>query len=147
MKLIPVYTWNKSLVNLEIRQKKFSKQPGAQGVILLAFVVIAMLLANLPFTKELYHSVLETDLAISANFNGHQVLFPKDMTVERFINDILMVVFFFTVGLEIKREIAHGELSSPQKAIMPVIAAVGGVLVPALIYFFINQGTAASSGW
>ncbi len=147
MKLIPVYTWNKSLVNLEIRQKKFSKQPWAQGVILLAFVVIAMLLANLPFTRELYHSVLETDLAISANFNGHQVLFPKDMTVERFINDILMVVFFFTVGLEIKREIAHGELSSPQKAIMPVIAAVGGVLVPALIYFFINQGTAASSGW
>lgn len=147
MKLIPVYSWNKSLVNLEIRQKKFSKQPWAQGVILLTFVVIAMLLANLPFTRDLYHSILETDLSISANFRGHLLLFPKDMTVEKFINDILMVIFFFTVGLEIKREIAFGELSSPKKAIMPVIAAIGGVVVPALIYFFINKGTAASSGW
>ena len=58
-----------------------------------------------------------------------------------------MVVFFFTVGLEIRREIAYGELSSPKKAIMPVIAAFGGVILPALIYTVINHGTAASSGW
>ena len=69
------------------------------------------------------------------------------MTVEKFINDILMVVFFFTVGLEIKREITNGELSSPKKAIMPVIAAFGGVVAPALIYTLINHGTASGSGW
>ena len=107
-----------------------------------------MLLANLPGTRDFYFSILETDLAISVQTpEGGGFLFPAGMTVEKFINDILMVVFFFTVGLEIKREIVCGELSSPQKAIMPVIAALGGVLVPALIYFLINHGTAAASGW
>ena len=69
------------------------------------------------------------------------------MTVEKFINDILMVVFFFCVGLEIKREIVCGELSTVKKAMLPVIAAVGGMLVPALIYTCFNAGTAAGSGW
>ena len=69
------------------------------------------------------------------------------MTVEKFINDILMVVFFFTVGLEIKREIVCGELSSMKKAMLPVIAAMGGMLMPALIYIIVNGGTSASSGW
>ena len=69
------------------------------------------------------------------------------MNVEKFINDILMVVFFFTVGLEIKREIVCGELSSMKKAMLPVIAAMGGMLMPALIYTCFNAGTSASSGW
>jgi NhaA family Na+:H+ antiporter len=69
------------------------------------------------------------------------------MTVEKFINDILMVVFFFTVGLEIKREVVCGELSTPKKAVMPIIAAFGGVIAPALIFFGINHGTDAASGW
>ena len=64
MKLIPVYTWNKSVVNLETRGRKFSKQPWAQGVILISFVVIAMLLANLPWTKDAYHEILETGLKV-----------------------------------------------------------------------------------
>ncbi len=148
MPLIPIYHWNKSLVNFENRQRRFSKQPWAQGVILLACVVLAMLLANLPFTRDAYFNILETDIGINAmSPDGNGFMFPRGMTVEKFINDILMVVFFFTVGLEIKREIVFGELSSPQKAIMPVIAAFGGVLMPALIYVLINHGTAASSGW
>ena len=148
MKLIPIYTWNKAMVSLEIQRKKINKLPWLQGAILLACVVIAMLLANLPGTQGMYFSILETDLAIAVNTpEGGGFLFPAGMTVEKFINDILMVVFFFTVGLEIKREIVCGELSSPQKAIMPVIAALGGVLVPALIYILINRGTAAASGW
>ena len=69
------------------------------------------------------------------------------MTVEKFINDILMVIFFFTVGLEIKREVVCGELSSFKKAILPVIAAFGGVLVPAGIFTLVNHGTLAASGW
>jgi NhaA family Na+:H+ antiporter len=148
MPLIPVYTWNKTLIRFGSRRKKFSKQPWAQGVILLACVIVAMLLANLPWTREFYFHLLETDLGISVQSpDGKGFVFPAGMTVEKFINDILMVVFFFTVGLEIKREIVCGELSTPKKAVMPVIAALGGVLAPALIYALVNHGTAASSGW
>ncbi len=148
MKLIPTYTWNKTLVYLDQRRKVIRTLPWLQGVILLVCVIIAMLLANLPATRDFYFSFLETDLAISVTPpEGDGFLFPAGMTVEKFINDILMVVFFFTVGLEIKREIVCGELSSTQKAIMPVIAALGGVLVPALIFALVNHGTAASSGW
>lgn len=148
MKLIPIYTWNRSYISFENRNKRFSKQPWAQGVILLVCVVIAMLLANLPWTREFYKSFLETSLSIHvASPDGNGFTFPADMTIEKFINDILMVIFFFTVGLEIKREIKYGELSTRQKAIMPIIAAFGGVVMPALIYVLVNHGTAASSGW
>ncbi len=148
MRLIPVYTWNKTLVNIGNRRRAFFRQPWAQGVILLACVVVAMLLANLPWTRHFYFNLLETDIAITVHSpEGNGFIFPAGMTVEKFINDILMVVFFFTVGMEIKREIVCGELSTPKKAIMPVIAAFGGVLVPALIYVLVNHGTAASSGW
>ena len=154
MKLIPIYWWNKEVHNFRVSQSNFSKQPWAGGVVLLICVIVAMLLANLPFTKGIYRAVLETDLCFHikspANALGVSAIdweFPKDLTVERFINDILMVIFFFTVGLEIKREVICGELSSPKKAVMPVIAAFGGVLVPAGIFALINHGTMASSGW
>ena len=148
MRLIPLYTWNRTLVNLGNRRRRFLEQPWAQGLILLTCVIIAMLLANLPGTRDFYFNLLETRVHIAVDSpNGPDFLFPKGMTVEKFINDILMVVFFFAVGLEIKREIVYGELSTPKKAIMPVIAALGGVLAPALIFSLINHGTAASSGW
>ena len=148
MRIIPVYTWNRTLVQIGNKRKNFAKQPWAQGVILLVCVVVAMLLANLPWTREFYFDLLETDVAITVlHPDGGGFSFPEGMTVEKFINDILMVVFFFTVGLEIKREIVYGELSTPKKAVMPVIAALGGVLAPALIYTLVNHGTAASSGW
>ena len=149
MALIPIYWWNKEVHNFRISQDKFSKQPWAQGVVLLACVVVAMLLANLPFTKHIYHAVLETRLfaGIQSPDGSIDWVFPRGMTVEKFINDILMVIFFFTVGLEIKREVVCGELSSFKKAILPVIAAFGGVAVPAIIYTVVNHGTIAASGW
>ena len=148
MRLFPIYTWTKGIRNFDHRRRKFSNQPWAQGVILLACVVVAMLLANLPFTKEIYHNILETKLSLFFKTpGGKDVWFPKGMTVESFINDILMTVFFFTVGLEIRREMKNGELSSVKKALMPVIAAFGGVVAPALIFTLVNHGTAASSGW
>ena len=149
MRLIPIYWWNKEIHNFKVSQDKFSKPPWANGVVLLVCVAIAMLLANLPFTQHAYHSFLNTKLAISINSpeNGVNWIFPRDMTVEKFINDILMVIFFFTVGLEIKREVVCGELSSFKKAIMPVIAAFGGVLAPALIFIAVNHGTLSASGW
>ena len=148
MRLFPIYTWTKGIRNFQNRRHKFSNLPWSQGVILLACVVVAMLLANLPFTKEFYRSVLETQVSLSFKVPGwKEILFPKGMTIESFINDILMTVFFFTVGLEIRREMKNGELSSVKKAMMPVIAAFGGVVVPALIFVLVNHGTAAASGW
>ena len=149
MALIPIYWWNKEVHNFRISQDKFTKQPWANGVVLLACVVVAMLLANLPFTKHIYHAVLETQLIghIKSPDGTIDWMFPRGMTVEKFINDILMVIFFFTVGLEIKREVACGELSSFKKAILPIIAAFGGVVAPALIYVLVNHGTLAASGW
>ena len=148
MRLFPIYTWTKGIRNFDHRRRKFSNQPWAQGVILLGCVVVAMLLANLSFTKEIYHSILETKLSLFLKTpGGKDVWFPKGMTVESFINDILMTVFFFTVGLEIRREMKNGELSSVKKALMPVIAAFGGVVAPALIFTLVNHGTAAASGW
>ena len=149
MALIPIYWWNKEVHNFKISQDRFSKQPWANGVILFACVVVAMLLANLPFTKQLYHDVLETQLTMNIKSPDGLIdwVFPRGMTVEKFINDILMVIFFFTVGLEIKREVVCGELSSFRKAILPVIAAFGGVVMPALIYTLINHGTLSASGW
>ena len=149
MRLIPIYTWNKGVLEFNKRSGRLSKKPWFQGALLMVCVVVAMLLANLPFTKDLYREILETHLQLHlySQDGAVDVLFPRDMTVEKFINDILMVIFFFTVGLEIRREIAHGELSSVKKAMLPVIAAFGGVIAPALIYTLINHGTMASSGW
>ena len=148
-KLIPIYTWNKGVLELTKKSDKLSKQPWFQGALLLTCVVLAMLLANLPFTRDLYQSILETNLQIRLHSQDGAVniLFPRDLTVEKFINDVLMVLFFFTVGLEIRREVANGELSSPKKAMLPIIAAFGGVITPAIIYAIVNHGTAASSGW
>lgn len=155
MRLIPIYTWTKGVDKLDKGTHKFLNRPWASGVILLSCVIVAMLLANLPFTKHLYHLFLETELSMGiqspvdaeTGMRAIDWVFPREMTVEKFINDILMVVFFFTVGLEIKREVICGELSSLKKAMLPVIAAIGGMAVPALIYMFVNSGTSAASGW
>ncbi len=144
----PIYSWNKMVARLSSHRRKLFNLPWFQGVILLFCVAVAMLLANLPSTRDIYFHILETDLGISVKTpEGLSLMFPVGMTVEKFINDILMVVFFFTVGLEIKREIVCGELSTTKKAVMPIIAALGGVVAPALIFSFINKGTAAASGW
>ena len=149
MKLIPTYTWTKGVHSIHCYSHSFMNKPWASGGILLLCVIVAMLLANLPFTRELYHEVLNTSLSMSIKSPSGNLdwVFPKNLNVETFINDILMVIFFFTVGLEIKREVVCGELSSVKKAMMPVIAAAGGMLAPALIYILINNGTEAQSGW
>lgn len=147
MRIFQHYTRVKYQHTFELGSARLMAKPWISGVLLMLCVVIAMLLANLPFTKEGYHAFLETHLSISIKSHHFEWIFPKEMTVEKFINDILMVVFFFTVGLEIKREVVCGELSSVKKAMLPVIAAMGGMLAPALIYTCFNAGTAASSGW
>lgn len=148
MKLIPIYKWSGNGIHFNPMSGHFTKQPWFQGVLLMLCVMVAMLLANLPFTKDIYHHILELKIQFSvSNSDSVVATFPRDLTVEKFVNDILMVIFFFTVGLEIRREITSGELSSVKKALMPVIAAIGGVIAPAMIYMFINNGTLAQSGW
>ena len=148
MRLFPIYSWTKGIRNFNHRRSKFTNQPWAQGVILLGCVVIAMLLANLPFTQDAYQNILHTDFSLwIKNPAGEGMFFPRGMNIGSFINDILMTLFFFTVGLEIRREMKNGELSSIKKALMPIIAAFGGVAAPALIFVLVNHGTAASTGW
>ncbi len=127
------------------RGRHFIGAPWAGGVILLLFVAIALILANSASTKELYHSILTTPLSFYIGEGGRVWGFELD--IERFINDGLMVVFFFVVGLEIKREILVGRLSSVRQAMLPVAAALGGMVVPAAIYAAFNAGTEFSAGW
>ena len=128
---------------LSQRGASFLKAPWAGGVVLIICVIVAMILANLPATSELYHHNLHMELGLY--IDGE--LFPRGMNIEKIVNDGLMVVFFFTVGLEIRREISDGELSTPKKAILPVVAAMGGMLIPALIYASFNAGTEVVHGW
>ncbi len=149
MRLFSAYRWNHTYHRVGARGRSFAEAPWAGGVVLLVCVVIAMLLANLPLTAEFYKHLLETDLSLTIKSPDGTIdwVFPTGMTVEKFINDGLMVVFFFTVGLEIKREIVCGQLSSFKRAILPVVAAAGGMLAPAMIFLLFNAGTASMNGW
>lgn len=142
-----MYSWNRERHVLSAYSYKFLGAPWAGGVVLLVCVALAMLLANLPLTAEIYHNLLHTNLSLNISYGEHNFIFPKEMTLEKAINDGLMVIFFFTVGLEIKREILFGQLSSVKKAILPVVAALGGMIAPALIYLLFNFGTPAQNGW
>ena len=119
----------------------FMHSPWAGGVMLVIFMLLALLLGNLPATQECYYGILHRNFTIG--FDG----FALSKSIEHWINDGLMVIFFFYVGLEIKREIIAGELSSPRKAAMPIAAAIGGMLFPAIIYLLFNAGGETASGW
>ncbi|HAF34211.1 MULTISPECIES: Na+/H+ antiporter NhaA [Sphingobacterium] len=127
------------LINLTVF-REFLKSSFAGGIILFSCVILALIVANTP----LYASVME--------FLNKEVGFESDHVHLKYswllwLNDGLMAIFFLLVGLEIKREIVEGELSSPSKAILPILAAVGGALLPAIIYFVLNQGTNTANGW
>jgi len=144
-----MYGWVRSGHIASERGRNFMNKPWAAGVVLLGCVMAAMLLANLPLTARYYHHFLEMELSAHIMSPNGLIdwVFPEGMTVEKLINDGLMVIFFFTVGLEIKREIICGELSSVRKAMLPVLAAAGGMLAPALIFMAFNHGTVAANGW
>ena len=121
--------------------KWFFKLEAASGLILLIAAIFALLISNSDFS-ELYFDSLEKYLFIGINEFGLK------LSVHHWINDALMAIFFFFVTLEIKREFIQGELSNIKQAMLPIIAAVGGMLVPALFYVFINWGNAETmNGW
>ncbi len=130
------------------RGRHFINAPWAGGAILLLFVGLALMLANSEATRDLYHAILTTPLSLSVGEVGNGGNgFSFSLDIERFINDGLMVVFFFVVGLEIKREIRVGRLSSVRQAMLPVAAAIGGMVVPAAVYAAFNGGGEFAAGW
>ena len=121
--------------------KWFFKLEAASGIILLISAIFALLVSNSSYSG-LYFNTLDKYLFIGINDFGLK------LSVLHWINDALMAIFFFFVTLEIKREFLQGELSNIKQALLPIIAAVGGMLVPALIYVFINLGNAETlNGW
>ena len=110
------------------------------SVLLLACAVAALVIANSPWA-DAYNDLLHTYIGVSwgdASFK---------LSLHHWINDGLMVIFFFVVGLEIKRELVVGELSSAEKAALPVAAALGGMIVPAALYAAFNAGGEGAAGW
>ena len=121
--------------------KWFFKLEAASGLILLIAAIIALILSNTNFS-DYYFSILDTHILIGTKNFG------LDLSILHWINDALMAIFFFIVTLEIKREFIHGELSKPKQALLPIIGAVGGMAVPALIYVIINIETSETlRGW
>ena len=113
--------------------KDFLQSESSGGIILILFTVLAFIVVNSDL-NHLYHSVLSS----KASLNIPLLYIYKDLTVKEWINDGFMAIFFLLVGLELKREIVRGELSSKSKVILPIIAAMGGVMVPAIIYSNFN---------
>ena len=121
--------------------KWFFKLEAASGLVLLFAAIVALVISNSTLA-ELYFTTLNKYLFIGINNFGLK------LSVIHWINDALMAIFFFFVTLEIKREFLQGELSNIKQALLPIIAAVGGMLVPALIYVFINFGDSETlNGW
>ena len=119
--------------------RKFLQQESSSGIVLLVGALLGLLLANLP-TREIYTRIL------SAGFTIDQDFFYLSLTTTKIINYLFMSLFFFVVGMEIKREVMSGHLSSMRKAAAPFVAALGGMALPAVLYLAI-AGKDASHGW
>ena len=120
---------------------EFIKKESSAGIVLIFVTIVALILRNSPLT-DLYDAFLHTPVEVK--FGALNIAKPLFL----WINDGLMAVFFFLVGLEVKREILEGELSSWSKVSLPLVAAVGGMVVPALVYIFFNYGDeTAMRGW
>jgi len=119
--------------------QQFIQTESSSGLVLLASTAIALVWANMAPTT--YDATWETHASLRVGANA------LDMSLRHWINDGLMALFFLLVGLEIKRELLVGELSSPRKALLPVMAALGGMVAPALCYLALAGGTDAARGW
>lgn len=120
--------------------ERFLHIEAASGILLLVASAVALLWANSPWAES-YQSLWRTPLGIQIG------RFAFGRTLEFFVNDVLMVVFFFVVGMEIRREIHHGELSEWRRAALPAVAALFGMLAPAVLYLLLAGGKATHSGW
>jgi NhaA family Na+:H+ antiporter len=119
----------------------FFKLEAASGLVLLFAAIVALILSNSTLSENYFNF-------LNKNFLLGTAKFGLDLTIMHWINDALMAAFFFVVTLEIKREFIHGELSRPKQALLPIIGAIGGMAIPALIYIIINLETGNTlKGW
>lgn len=126
-------------INLNVF-KDFVKSNNFGGILLFLCVILSLTVANSPLAEGL-QNILDTVVGFESG-SVH-----LNYSVSMWINDGFMAIFFLLVGLEIKREIVEGELSSPKKALLPILCAVGGAVVPALIFYTFNSGTETIHGW
>ncbi|RAJ31921.1 Na+/H+ antiporter NhaA [Pedobacter cryoconitis] len=136
MELIPKSPFEKIIAPVS----RFIHLEYTGGIVLFLSVLVAIIWANSPF-HESYHHLW--DIKFSIGFDDYVLNKPLHI----WINDGLMALFFFVIGLELKREFMEGELSTLKKASLPMMAALGGMLVPAAIFFIINKGLASEHGW
>jgi NhaA family Na+:H+ antiporter len=129
-----------ALARLPTPVAEFLHLEAAGGIVLVIATVVALVWANSPW-QDSYQTLWSTHLDIEL---GSRSL---DLTLQEWVNDGLMAIFFFVVGLEIKRELVEGELNDPRRAALPAVAAVGGMVVPALIYLAITAGGDGAEGW
>lgn len=134
-----IFTGMAQLLNLQAF-KDFLRSGQIGGVLLLFSVAVSLFIANSAFGDE-FAGFLATDFGFTFGTKVYS------FSISAWINDALMAVFFLLVGLEIKREMVEGELSSVKKASLPVVAAMGGMLVPAFIYYIFNRNEPTVSGW
>lgn len=132
--------WEKAFNRIATPFEEFIHAQTTTGLVLMFMTVVALILANSVFAEAYLH-LFHTKIDI---FIGE---FGVSKTIHHWINDGLMAIFFFIIGLEIKREILVGELSNIKVATLPILAAVGGMILPALIYLGINSGAEGANGW
>ena len=121
--------------------RRFADAEAAGGIVMLAMAVIALVWANSPFGDS-YQELWATMIAVHIGDWIH-----LDLSLQGWINDLAMAFFFFVVALEIKRELVRGELRDPRAAALPAVAALGGMIVPAVIYTVFNAGGPGADGW
>ena len=119
---------------------QFLRMEASGGILLMCAAVVALIMANSPFLS--YYLYILEDIDLTIGFSAHDSGFDAleiSKPILLWINDGLMAIFFFLVGLEIKREFKEGELSSRERALLPALAALGGMIAPALVYYYINM--------
>lgn len=132
--------------NIYYAAKQMLRRYASGGNILIAATVLALIVANIPAINGYYFDFWEQEVRLQVgdfNIFSHS---GRPMDLLGFINDALMAIFFFSIGLEIKREILVGELSSFRQALLPIMGAIGGMIMPVLIFWFMSRGTDYSGG-
>jgi len=132
--------WEKAFNRVATPFEHFIHSQTTTGLVLMGMTLLALLLANSPL-QEVYSHFFHTNI----DFNVGE--WKLSHSLHHWINDGLMAIFFFMVGLEIKREVLVGELSDIKVAILPILAAIGGMVFPALIFLAINNGEVGANGW
>lgn len=127
--------------------KEFIHDSRAIGILLLSCTALSLLLTNIDLTAESYKSFWQLHFSNTESHHWHIGFLSLPNSVILVINDLLMAIFFFLAGMEIKRELVNGELSSLKNSILPLFAAIGGMLMPAVLFTLLNKGTATISGW